>query len=596
MDKEIDTASSSRRRIETSSPESISSHGRSRSRSPLNVGERQPCSETSLCLTDLPECDLSTRSLSRRFNARFSSRIKPNRRWLSDICPGISIQAAQGILQYSKSGILSTDNGAIAIIFHAEDSSSLQGHLHIYHACTFHQSYCRCKWFIDLLCYIAPSQKEIGIRRRGYGGQKVNSHGFKCRAGRRIVFCQEINELFWYRFLQYYAREGRKTLHLEIAGETFIHAMDPIPNIRRCSGTEERWDFDDSVEICEFSSQDCGRESNESTTMDANSTSDQGTSRGNTSRSSSVSISSEGTLRRVPKKLSTKLVDHKFIVAALKDFICVPLTATCDLLEWISHDALNYYEKADADYKRACNVLARELCLYTIVDMLELALNAKYVTYLARSSQYYYTVAESLEIIEQLLQYQYGADIGPFIVRLLEITECILPKRNSIAIVGSPNSGKSWFFDMVSSFYINIGYVGNFNRHNVFPMNDCINKRLLIWNEPNIESSAHDTVKMLTGGDPCAANIKYQSNCVISRTPVIFTSNTEILNSRDSVWNSRIYYEKAWKNAPFLKEHTKKPHPLTYFILCYKYAYDLLSTRNMKNVNLHELYNQTLMK
>lgn len=222
-----------------------------------------------------------------------------------------------------------------------------------------------------------------------------------------------------------------------------------------------------------------------------------------------------------------------------------------------------------------------------------LALNAKHLCYLARTNGHYFTVRESLAHIEELLEHQYVDGVSDFVQRLYSITERRVEKRNAMFIRGPPNCGKSWFVDMVSSFYINVGYVGNFNKYNVFPLNDAASKRILIWNEPNIESSAFDTVKMLTAGDPCPANIKYQSNITITRTPIIFTSNKAIFNESDPVWTSRIDFEPPWHTAPFLKDHEKKPHPMTYFALCIKYL-SQYTYANPKKYNITEMMNKCL--
>lgn len=62
-------------------------------------------------------------------------------------------------------------------------------------------------------------------------------------------------------------------------------------------------------------------------------------------------------------------------------------------------------------------------------------------------------------------------------------------------IVSPPSAGKNFFFDPVLSFYINRGTIRNFNRYTSFPLQDTVGRRILVWNEPNCESSAFDTVK-----------------------------------------------------------------------------------------------------
>lgn len=137
---------------------------------------------------------------------------------------------------------------------------------------------------------------------------------------------------------------------------------------------------------------------------------------------------------------------------------------------------------------------------------------------------------------------------------------------------GPPNAGKNWFFDMVTAYYLNVGYCANYVRGQNFPFNDCPNRRVLIWNEPSIMNSAFDSVKMLCAGDPMAVSVKYQNNEILYRTPLIFLSNRTIFPN-DPVWSSRVFFEK-WKTSAFLKEHTLYPHPLCWYELVKQYVFN----------------------
>lgn len=143
-----------------------------------------------------------------------------------------------------------------------------------------------------------------------------------------------------------------------------------------------------------------------------------------------------------------------------------------------------------------------------------------------------------------------------------------IPKRNAFYIVGPPSSGKNFFIDMVCAFYLNTGNMGNFNRTNQFPFNDCENRRIILWNEINFAPSNIDTLKMLTGGDLMHVNIKFKPPQPIYRTPVLILSNKEELH--DSAFNDRVY-QYHWNYAPFLKDYDKKPHPLAYAHILKKY-------------------------
>lgn len=123
---------------------------------------------------------------------------------------------------------------------------------------------------------------------------------------------------------------------------------------------------------------------------------------------------------------------------------------------------------------------------------------------------------------------------------------------------------------MVCAYHVNTGLIANFVRGQNFPLNDCVSRRILMWNEPSIMLSAYDTVKMLTAGDPTSVAVKYQNNGTINRTPIIFLSNKQLF-PQSEIWTSRMYFE-YWNPSPFLKILDKYPHPLTYYNLINKYV------------------------
>lgn len=136
-------------------------------------------------------------------------------------------------------------------------------------------------------------------------------------------------------------------------------------------------------------------------------------------------------------------------------------------------------------------------------------------------------------------------------------------------VLSEPNGGKNWFFDAVIHFFLNFGEIGNFNRHSSFPLQEAVNKRILLWNEPNAEPAAMDTLKMLLGGDTFIAKVKYENDAVVTRTPVIVLSNNDIF-PKDAAFQSRLVRHR-WRTAPLLRKYKLKPHPIGVYSLMEKY-------------------------
>lgn len=277
------------------------------------------------------------------------------------------------------------------------------------------------------------------------------------------------------------------------------------------------------------------------------------------------------------RKLLNRMSLHTKLLTILKQLMCVPVESSCTTPLWMTHPYLSYYNSSKPEYKDACSTYNRLTQYLSFDDLYQLHSNPlANPVYFQREGFNYFTPDVSLSLCEELLFHQYKeeSEVRLFLVRLYNITEKLIKKKNSMFIKGPANSGKSWFFEMVTTYHLNVGHVKNFVRGQNFPLNDCVNRRILMWNEPSIMPSAYDSVKMLTGGDPCAAAVKYEGDGKITRTPVIFTSNHDCFN-RNPEWSSRIYFEN-WTTANFLSTHELYPHPLTYYFLIKKWVIDYI--------------------
>lgn len=205
---------------------------------------------------------------------------------------------------------------------------------------------------------------------------------------------------------------------------------------------------------------------------------------------------------------------------------------------------------------------------YKTVDATKLIFNAPD----GEISNYYYDLNESREIMNNLLNFQFNAnedDIHEFLQSLYSVCEKELPKKNCLCVVSPSCAGKNFFFDTIIHFYLNFGQIGNFNRYCNFPLMDCVNRRIIIWNEPIAEPSAFETLKCIFGGDTTNVKVKYADDSIMQRTPVIVLTNSFIF-PKDKAFKSRmIRYD--WRTCDILKEYKKKPHPLVWPLLLSQY-------------------------
>lgn len=184
--------------------------------------------------------------------------------------------------------------------------------------------------------------------------------------------------------------------------------------------------------------------------------------------------------------------------------------------------------------------------------------------------EHYYSLEESLIVLNNFLKYQFDNDeelIHDFLFALYNVLERKIPKLNAILVQSPPSSGKNYFFDCILDYFLNKGQLASrINKTNNFPYQECYGKRIILWNEPNYEDAAVDQLKMILGGDAYTVNVKCKPDAAVYRTPVIILTNNKL-----SLHNSPAFLDRirsfTWKKALYLKDLNKKPYPLaTYFI------------------------------
>lgn len=77
-------------------------------------------------------------------------------------------------------------------------------------------------------------------------------------------------------------------------------------------------------------------------------------------------------------------------------------------------------------------------------------------------------------------------------------------------------------------------------KNNQFPLDNCFNKLVLYFNEPNFENSSRETLLMLCAGDPISDKAKYASVSQIVRAPVIITCNNGMFG-KDPKWKEIMF-------------------------------------------------------
>lgn len=403
-------------------------------------------------------------------------------------------------------------------------------HWHIVHACPWRYYCCR--------CYSSGSPRRT------------------CRTTK----LSDATLADWNRIFIYLSTNGRQLQHISsgFASYSGIRGIKYVPDEGLCGLS--RWE--EPVEDCE----------------------DQGKNRVATKRaiddSASVGSSSQQNTKLPKPNCKARYEDLESMIVR---YACVPLQSVTNTSIWLKSQ-YRFIDSCNLRFRDVLASLRKQLSNWKYEDFMKLykvsPLEVYWEAHITNVNDYYYDVYESREILIKLLEHQFydiaNADnitvsqaVTEFLQDVFDICEKNKPKRNTLELIGGAGSGKSYFADCITAFYLNVGHARNWNRNENFPLQSCINRRIILWNEAQVETSAHDSVKLLLGGDPCPANIKYMDIQTIPRTPIIITANrqyipnTEPFNQRMSRYN--------WIPAPFLKDYVKKPHPLSYHKLLVEY-------------------------
>lgn len=439
--------------------------------------------------------------------------------------------------------------GVICVIFHAKPEFE---HLHVLHDCTWHSSACRCKWLEEVRSFIRPRNPRRCIRSTDFFNEEVEIRN----ASRKHLE----------NILKYFFEKGGSEAFLEIGGRVQRPissglASSPWFTIPQSSGSGEMEGSDCHGEAVDFSDYD----SENRETLQESSSSDHRTPR---RKRQKTNLDYEKLRREIEKKMTLETRILNFC----KMFPCCPVNDLCNLKAWTEQADLQFIRRNNPSYKSALEVFSLNLCRKSTRCFQEMYSdpNCQPVFSAPRGeiTDYYLDKENTLKYVSELLEYQ-CRDVKDFLQTLRNVLDRQILKKNTIQVTSPPSAGKTWFFDFVSAFYINRGNLKNFNRYSSFPFEDCHNRRIIMWNEPNASPEHIDTLKMLFGGDDVAAAKKYEGDVNITRTPLIVTTNEPFYPRNEALNHRRFMYD--WKAAPFLKQVLKKPHPLYWPDLLDKY-------------------------
>lgn len=296
----------------------------------------------------------------------------------------------------------------------------------------------------------------------------------------------------------------------------------------------------------------------------------------------------EAKKRRRETSFSTNRLEQR-IEKMFKKYPCTPISNICKTQQWLAENDLRYLRDNNPKFQVVMDVLSNELIPYSIRQFTEMyrkpgccplfAMPRGINEIVVKNDNgeetvvpYYLSDEDTLTAVSKLLDFQTNNKTPEFLKTLVNILDKKIPKLNTMFVYAPPSSGKNFFFDFVLNFFLIRGQMMNIRKGESFPYMDCVDRRVIMFNEPNIAESpaTMDTLKMLFGGDFCPAAVKFKAPTIIHRTPVFLLTNDCMLFRNVPAFADRmVKYE--WNPAPFLKSYTGYPHPKMFPSLLEKY-------------------------
>lgn len=441
------------------------------------------------------------------------------RRYFTDLVATESDEQARLLLDDLFGKARSYKNELLLISLHGD-------HIHVIHDCPYTNGSCRCKIF---------------------EGTKAEKHLRRRPAIRPYI--RGMSRRDWYYIVLYFSTAGRKLVFAKVGGIVRVLPLG-LENLSARRPTGET-----SIGTLET----CYAEDN----LDVSS---EGSSRGHGRKN-----------KRARRLLGNSERRQDYLQAEMEQIMrkrpCCPMMNIVRTKLWLEHPVLMCMRDDDKVVKSVIDAWQSLVCSWTIHDFI-LFYSQEECKPLFHSGHmslwdYYYSREESKDILMGVLRFQFDDDIAlinQFVVDLYNVVERKIPKLNTFLIHSPPSGGKNFFIDAVMDFYWNRGQLGNPNRFNQFAHMEATNKRILLWNEPNYESCATDTLKMLFAGDSLTVRVKNKGDSAVYRTPVIVLTNNLVNFMSDNAFTDRIK-QYRWKAAPYLKEYGKKPYPLAWYDL-----------------------------
>lgn len=181
----------------------------------------------------------------------------------------------------------------------------------------------------------------------------------------------------------------------------------------------------------------------------------------------------------------------------------------------------------------------------------------------------------SAELVEKWCSFQ-NIDPQQFVYDMIDCIDKKKRKLNTLILKGQPNSGKTFIAKSMEKACRFFGEItqgtGGYN----FMWQDCVNKRLIVINEPYFDDCIIEQLKVVLEGTGTFVHKKNSSDEYLRPTPVLITTNNHVwatcYQSEQAIRARCLRIYDNLKPCPLLKRVKRDLHPQWLSILAIKYA------------------------
>lgn len=474
---------------------------------------------------------------------------------LHDVIPCRNVGQADAILQELRIRQGHRGSGWSFIYVHDDDDHSWT-HIHVVHDCSYVQQNCRCQLLNGI-----PNR----IRRTKSTGAIGNA-----------------TEQYITNLILYFYKKSIGTLYVQLGseGSTAIPIQDLIIRTEQNSG-----DISEGlVEVRDSGDENDYRGSSPNIICDTSVEPSDAICPPRSRRNSETIPSTSNSFPNTGVNatgLDAGKKGRAYILATevIIQHLCAPLTSIKSKNCWVeSWGATALPRTVDQAFSIAATIIANMTVseLYQLLTKCHPKFKVKEVLFGAPSIEkffdYYYTESETVSIVTNLLEFQFkdSDSIVDFWNTLYRVLDKCNGKKNTIQIIGPPNSFKTTFVTWIAEAMINVGYANKINRYSVFGWQDLANKRIGIMDDYNLDDAAKIDALTIFAGHKTNIQVKYQGEHILHGLPMFVLSNH--YDFKGPAWNERIV-RYTWSRYDFVMEKNLNPLSVFYFLNKDDYTY-----------------------